>query len=297
MRSFIKAIPAIRPPFLILAPICVNVGLATAHYEGHAFSAWFAILALVGAIFAAMWVNTLNELQDFTSGLDFLTLRTPFSGGSGVLVQTPALFNAVKGWLYLSAVVTLLIGTVLVYELGTSLIPIGCLGVVIVLTYTRQLNKLPWLCAIAPGVGFGVLMSVGGYLTQNAPASMLIWLVSFVSLFPINNLLIVNQLPDIEADRQGGRRHLAIAYGDDMAITVYSVFLLLAIILLISLVVSAMLPVVSLLTLMPLLLGVVALTKLIELKKNIRRSPKTMAMVVACANLTPLVLSLTLWFK
>jgi 1,4-dihydroxy-2-naphthoate octaprenyltransferase len=297
MNALLKALPAIRPPFLILAPICVSVGLAFAHYNHVSINVLDAMLCVLGAVFAAMWVNSLNEYQDFKSGLDFLTNRTPFSGGSGLLVRAPDLKHSVKHWMYLSAVMTTAIGLFLAFNTGLELLPLGLLGVAIVLSYTTYLNKLPWLCLLAPGVGFALLMPIGSFAVQVSLSNLDIWLVSLVSFFPINNLLLVNQLPDIDADRQVGRNHLAIAFGVDKAITVYATFLLLAFIALISLVIDQRLPLLSLVVLLPLCLGALALPKLIELKQHIRRSPISMVLVVAAANLTPLCLALSLLFS
>lgn len=57
------------------------------------------ILVLIGGLSAHISVNTLNDYLDFLSGLDFKTLKTPFSGGalltdpsSSKLVLSVALF-------------------------------------------------------------------------------------------------------------------------------------------------------------------------------------------------------------
>ncbi len=47
------------------------------------------------------------------------------------------------------------------------------------------------------------------------------WLAAVVMLMA-NNLLLLNQLPDVEADRAVGRRHLAIVYGSNIALKVFA---------------------------------------------------------------------------
>ena len=56
---------------------------------------YLVVRVFIGAISAHIGVNTFNEYADFKSGLDSLTRRTPFSGGSGSLPQNPALATAV----------------------------------------------------------------------------------------------------------------------------------------------------------------------------------------------------------
>ena len=78
-----------RLPFLILPPACVALGAATAVWSGSEINLLFLFFAFVGAVCAHISVNALNEYEDFKSGLDFNTRRTPFSGGSGTLPKRP----------------------------------------------------------------------------------------------------------------------------------------------------------------------------------------------------------------
>src|SRR5512135_235766 len=83
-----------RPPFLVLGPACVVVGVGTAYYQtGHVN--WLQVLlVLIGAVAAHVAVNVFNEYFDYVTGLDTKTERTPFSGGSGTLQARPELGKA-----------------------------------------------------------------------------------------------------------------------------------------------------------------------------------------------------------
>jgi 1,4-dihydroxy-2-naphthoate polyprenyltransferase len=72
-----------RVPFLLLTPVCVVLGAAAAYYGQGAFRWDWFLIALAGGIFAHISVNAINEYEDFKTGLDHHTIRTPFSGGSG----------------------------------------------------------------------------------------------------------------------------------------------------------------------------------------------------------------------
>ena len=75
MNKYIAALPAIRPPFLTLAPLSCLVGLAYCAYQGITIDMFDALLSVLGAILAAIAVNTINEYQDFQNLLDlFLNL-------------------------------------------------------------------------------------------------------------------------------------------------------------------------------------------------------------------------------
>ncbi len=75
-----------RPPFLILAPVCAFLAISIVAYQSPTSLSFIKIfLVVIGAIAAHISVNTFNEYFDFKSGLDFKTMKTPFSGGSGAL--------------------------------------------------------------------------------------------------------------------------------------------------------------------------------------------------------------------
>src|SRR4030042_4031996 len=76
-------------PFLILTPACVFLGVATAIQSGAQINPLHVLLVLIGALCTHISVNAFNEYDDFKSGLDARTQRTPFSGGSGTLPAKP----------------------------------------------------------------------------------------------------------------------------------------------------------------------------------------------------------------
>ncbi|MDY6943613.1 MAG: prenyltransferase, partial [Pseudomonadota bacterium] len=228
LTSLKTVLKTTRPSFLILSPVCVLLGFSTALQQQAAVDVHLAVLVFTGAVLAHISVNTLNEYHDFKSGLDLTTIRTPFSGGSGALPRNPdaLALSRVTGLIALSA--TMAIGAYLVHERGLLLLPIGFVGVVLVLTYTHWINRAPFLCLIAPGLGFGVLMVVGSHVTMTGEYSRLPWLVSLVPFFLLNNLLLLNQYPDINADSNVGRRTFPIVFGTTISNTVYALFFLTA---------------------------------------------------------------------
>ncbi len=151
-----KAVLAsMRLPFLILTPACVLLGAAVA-VAGSDPVLWPHLwLALGGATLAHVAVNTLNEYQDYRSGLDALTSRTPFSGGSGALIKWPGAAMAVLAAATLSMLGVLLVGVFFVMYFGLAIVPLGVVGLAIILLYTGWLNRRPWLYLVAPGIAFG----------------------------------------------------------------------------------------------------------------------------------------------
>jgi 1,4-dihydroxy-2-naphthoate octaprenyltransferase len=215
-----------RPQFLILTPMCVLVGVAAAAYDDFDLNPLHVILTLVGALLAHISVNVLNDYFDYRSGIDLATKRTPFSGGSGILPG--GLLKAQE--VYLLGLASLIgVGAIGIYftmEWGWKILPLGIAGMLVVYLYTTHITKNPLLCAIAPGLGFGPLMVVGTYFTQTGEYSVTAGLASLVPGFLVSNLLLLNQFPDVEADKVASRRHIPIAYGRRFSAKVYAVLML-----------------------------------------------------------------------
>ena len=210
MSETVAVVRATRPNFLILAPLCAGLGLAVAWQQGQPPALLDTLLVFVGALLAHAAVNLLNEYEDFISGLDKITRRTPFSGGSGALPEIPSAARRVllAGLGTLALVIG--IGLYFLWLRGLPMFVLGAAGVVLVLTYTRWITRSPLLCLLAPGIGFGPVMVLGSLIALGAQLDATALVCATVALLLTSELLLINQIPDAEADRQIGRRHLVI---------------------------------------------------------------------------------------
>ena len=245
-----------RLSFVILTPACVLVGLGTAVWSTGGVNYFYFTLALIGAITAHVSVNAFNEYFDFKSGLDHRTHRTPFSGGSGTLPGRPELERQALSVAIVATIITALIGFYFLRVRGLSLLPLGVLGFLIIVAYTPWFTRNPVLCLIAPGLGFGPLMVMGTDFVLTGGYSWTSFIASLVPFFLVNDLLLLNQFPDIEADQSVGRRHLPIILGRRASSLIYGTILLLAYL---SIVLGATLGYLPLTTLIGLLTMIIAL--------------------------------------
>jgi len=286
----------IRVPFLILTPICVFLGVSIALYHQAPIAIYSLVLALIGAMLAHISVNTLNEYLDYKSGLDLNTVRTPFSGGSGALPQNPSVLGVVLIVGLLSLLLTILIGVYFIIEFGMSILPIGVFGVLLVVSYTSWINKLPFLCLIAPGLGFGLFV-VGTQYVLVGEYYQLTWLLVLIPFFLINNLLLLNQYPDIDADKQSGRNHFPIAFGIKASNFVYGLFALTTFSLIIIYSLFGVIPKLCLVAVLPMPLSLIVLSGMIKHGKQIGIETQYLAMNVVLTLLTPLLLGLTIFYS
>ena len=79
---------------------------------------------------------------------------------------------------------------------------------------------------IAPGLGFGTLMVMGTHFVLTGAYGWTAFVASLVPFFLVSDLLLLNQFPDVEADRSVGRRHYPIVIGRPASALIYGAFLL-----------------------------------------------------------------------
>ena len=284
-----------RVPFLILTPACVLLGIATAVRTGAQINLLHILLVLVGAVCTHISVNAFNEYDDFKSGLDARTERTPFSGGSGTLPANPGMANAALTTALISFGIVALTGIYFTWLHGLALLPLGLLGMFIILAYTPWLTRIPLLCLIAPGLGFGPLMVMGTHFALTGKYSLTAFVASLVPFFLVSNLLLLNQFPDVDADKSVGRRHFPILIGRHLSSIIFSAFLVLTYVAIIVGVMLSILPIGSLLGLATLILAIPLLRGAIKHAEDIRSLIPFMGNNVLVNLLTPVLVAIGLF--
>ncbi|MFP4591072.1 MAG: UbiA family prenyltransferase [Halobacteriales archaeon] len=208
-----------RVPFLLLSAVVVANGAAAAAWAG-AFDATHTLLALVGLLSLHASVNALNEASDFVSGIDLHTDPTPFSGGSKTIPEGELAARTAYRYGFAAAAVGALVGAYFLVEFGAIMLPFIVVGAISVLFYTDYLTKLG-VGEAAAGLGLGALPVAGTAVVQDGTIAPPVVAVSIPAFFLTFNLLLLNEFPDVEADRVGGRKNLVHRLGRQRAAWVY----------------------------------------------------------------------------
>jgi len=294
MKNIKFLLDPMRLPFLVLTPACVVLGLGTAILTQGKINWFHLILVLIGALAAHISVNAFNEYFDFKSGLDAKTRKTPFSGGSGRLQKNPELVKPAyfMSWGFLALVG--LIGIYFSLTVGPALIPLGLLGLILVYFYTEWLTRYPLLCLIAPGLGFGILMVMGTGYVLTGSYSWTAFLASLVPFFLVSNLLLLNQFPDAEVDREVGRKHYPIKIGKVRSSRIYLAFLTLPFVAIVLAVVFDLFPLSGLLGLLGLILVVPIFRGVLTHAENTEELIPVLGQNVLVNLVTPILLAVGL---
>lgn len=222
----------IRANFLVLAVLLVLIGIALAYKylpAGHSINWVDAVLVIVGTVMAHASVNLFNEYSDHLTGIDKNTKRTPFSGGSGMmnsgLTEPSTVLIAAISTLLMAGSIGIYFGIIAHWTLFAIMLT----GAFSIVFYTPLLTRL-MLGELFSGLTLGTLVVLGTFIaltaTPGQPFNALLPLeVIMVSIPPgilTALLLLLNQFPDSEADKQGGRNHLVIKLGSRNAAFVYT---------------------------------------------------------------------------
>jgi 1,4-dihydroxy-2-naphthoate octaprenyltransferase len=279
-----------RPQFLLASFVSVLVGTALAVYEGFPFRIVDFGLATAGALVAHIGIHAFNDYSDYITGIDLKVHRTPFSGGSGVLPSRGLLPIRVYyfGIACLSLVVC--IGIYFMATVGIAILPIGLVGIAIVYTYTSHLTRVG-IGELGCVIGFS-LWSIGPYFVLTGRYSLSILSASLISGLMGVALLILNEFPDLEADRTGGRRNIPIMLGLKGASKIYSLVVASAYAWLLLLVVARILPVFALLAFITLPIAVRVTTSVLRNYQDSQKLMKALGLNVVVVLGVPFLVAL-----
>lgn len=209
----------IRAPFLVLSLALVLVGTAVAYWHG--FFHWgYSILLLIGVTLAHISVNLFNEISDHKTGIDKVTTRTPFSGGSGILQKGETSLKSVSFVAYATLLGAAIIGFYFCIVSGWLILVFMIAGGLAIRFYTSHLAR--WLVGeVVSGITLGTFVVLGTYYALTKHITGDIILISIPPGILTALLLFLNEFPDAEADKKGGRYHLIIHFGKKRSSYIY----------------------------------------------------------------------------
>jgi 1,4-dihydroxy-2-naphthoate octaprenyltransferase len=201
---------AIRPKTLpaAISPVLVGMALAVAD-DG--FSPLPALAALFGALLIQIGTNLSNDYFDYVKGVDTSGREGPTRVAQSGLIT----LDSLRVGIILTFATAALVGLYLILVGGWPIAVIGVASLVSALAYTGGPFPIGYhgLGDLFVFIFFGLAAVIGTYYVQVQSLSPVVMLAAI----PIGTLtvaiLVVNNLRDIETDRQTGKRTLAVIIG------------------------------------------------------------------------------------
>lgn len=214
---------AIRPRTLPAAIAGVLTGTAVA-VQDQLFRVWPFLGALAVALLLQIGSNLANDVFDFEKGADSGERLGPLRvTQSGLL--TP---QEVKLGTLIVFALAGMIGLALAAASSWWMLLVGGVAILSALAYTAGPYPLGYhgLGELFVFLFFGLASVVGSYFVQANHLTPLAWWVALPVGLIIVGILVVNNLRDIESDRQAGKNTLVARFGKKFAKAEYAVCLL-----------------------------------------------------------------------
>jgi len=213
---------ASRPKTLPAAASGVVTGTALALRDGH-FRLGPALAALFVALLLQIGSNLANDVYDYERGADAGERHGPMRVTQAQLL-TP---GQVKLGMWVVFVLSALLGLYLAFMAGWVVILIGLAAILSAIAYTGGPFPLGYygLGDLFVFLFFGVAAVAGTYFVQAGSVSLQAWWMSLPIGWLIVDILVVNNLRDINADRAAGKHTLAVRLGEQGARMQYIVLL------------------------------------------------------------------------
>ncbi len=221
-----RAALATRPAFLTASVLPVLVGTAWAAHSRGGFDLRFFALALVATILAHAAANVYNDVGDDQNGADIgNTARMyPYTGGSR-FIQAGLMSRAGMARLaLLLATASACLGAILTTLRGPGILAFGAAGLALGFLYSLPGVQLSARGAgeAAVAIGLGALPVLGAAWLQSAIIGSGLILVALPVSCWVAAILVINEVPDIDADRRAGKLTLVVRWGARGARTIYT---------------------------------------------------------------------------
>ena len=212
-----RAFHATRPKFFTASALPVLAGTAWGASLGTQFSWYVFVLALVATVCVQAAANVLNDVGDEQIGTDPRNTQRiyPYTGGSR-FIQTGIMSQAAMARLGITLIVIAsLAGLALFAERGPLVLVFGIIGILLGVLYSLGPVKLASLglgeATIA--IAFGLLPVTGAAWLQGAPidASLILFAIAIGGW--VENILLINEVPDMEADGASGKKTFPVRFG------------------------------------------------------------------------------------
>lgn len=211
---------SIRPFSLPASTMPVIFGTVLAVvYGGVELNIFYGLMALVGMIILHSASNIMNDVYDYSRGLD----KEPNPVSGGVVRGIISLKEAKRAYisLYIAGAA---IGLFLVWQVGFELLFIGIGGLIVGIFYSNSMKislKYNALGDIAVFLNFGILGALGAWFVQTGTLSWIpvVWSIPMSTL--VIAILHANNWRDIKSDNQGNIITIASLLGDKKSLRYY----------------------------------------------------------------------------
>lgn len=218
-------IRAFRLYFVVPSVLPGILGAVIAWSQGYPLKPVEFLLVVVGVAVNHFGLNMIDDVFDYLHVIDLKKSdeKNPFTGGSGVLPDGLLTVREMLAASVLCFATTIFIGLYLTYTCGGTILILGLIGMASSIFYTTPPIKFGYRGCGELGllVNFGPVIVLGSYYVQSGRLTWEPLVVSLVLGFMMWSMIIINEIPDYETDRRGGKNNLVVIFGKKTAVSLY----------------------------------------------------------------------------
>jgi len=223
---------ALRFYFVIPSILPALLGGVIAWAQGYPIHLLHFVLVVIGVTVNHFGLNLVDDVLDYRHAVDLKKgdEKNFFTGGSGVLPEGLLKDTQMLKAAGLFFATTAAIGAYLTYACGWPVLVLGLFGMASSIFYTtppirygyRGFGELGLL------VNFGPVIVMGSYYVQALAFAYEPLIASLVPGFMMWSMIIINEIPDYETDRRGGKWNLVARFGKKTGVVLYGIGLTIA---------------------------------------------------------------------
>lgn len=214
-----------RPQFLTTSVLPVLVGNLAGYHITGSLQYPPLIIALTAIACVHLAVNIVNDVYDDMNGTDKVNSRAifPFTGGSQAIQRGLMTRQQMQHLGLIFLALSIMFGCILYFIKGPVVIFIGLLGIAMGISYS-----MPPLALASRGLGevaiwfaMGPLPVLGGAWLQTGSLESAVIPVAIAVGLWVMNIILINEVPDQQADAVSGKRTLVVRLGNKAVAILY----------------------------------------------------------------------------
>jgi len=216
---------ATRPMFFSASLLPVLLGTVIGYRLGGQLDILALTLALLAVAFVNAGIDILNDVYDDLGGTDRINTRhvSPFTGGSRVIQEKILSNTQMRRFGYFLLSLSIALGAGLALYKGYVVVLYGLIGLFLGVAYSAPPFKLAsrGFGESAIAIGVGVLPVTGAAWLQLGHFSGEALFLSIPASLWVANIILINEVPDVDADSATGKRTLVVRIGNQLTAGVY----------------------------------------------------------------------------
>jgi 1,4-dihydroxy-2-naphthoate octaprenyltransferase len=196
------------------------------------FNFWYFVTVIIGVTLHHIALNIIDDVFDYLHAVDrsLGKEKNPYTGGSGVLTEKLLSVGHMLGAAIFCYLMAIIIAIYLTISVGLPILIFVGIGLFSSVFYSmppirygyRGFGELSLL------VNFGPVICLGAFYVQTQSLAWEPFIFSLVPGFLMWSMIVINEIPDYEEDRQAGKLNLVARLGRKPSVLLYAAGLICA---------------------------------------------------------------------